>query len=321
MTPELSVVVASHDRPLRLRWLLNALEEQTLGRDRWEVVVAHDSRGPETEALLRDHPLTEAGVLRHVRVTGGTASPGANRNAAWPLAGAALIVFTDDDCRPPAPWLANMLEAARRHPGAIVQGATTPDPDELGLTRLNGWRSQQIVPPVPWAQACNILYPREALDATGGFDAAMRTGEDTDLAQRAIAAGYAYEAAPEALTHHAVEVVGLAARVAASQRWGDVALNVRRHPHLRRLLPLRIFWKPRHAWLGPALLGAALARRHPLLALLLVGPWARAAVPSYGPGPRGRTRAVAELPVCLVEDVAETVAMVRGSVRHRSLLL
>ena len=38
-SPEISVVVASHDRPLRLRWLLNALEEQTLERDRWEIVV------------------------------------------------------------------------------------------------------------------------------------------------------------------------------------------------------------------------------------------------------------------------------------------
>ncbi len=57
--PEISVVVASHDRPYRLRWLLNALEEQTLDRDRWEVIVAHDSRGPETEALLREHPLPQ----------------------------------------------------------------------------------------------------------------------------------------------------------------------------------------------------------------------------------------------------------------------
>ena len=34
-----SVVVASHARHLRLRWLLNAFEEQTLAPERWEVVV------------------------------------------------------------------------------------------------------------------------------------------------------------------------------------------------------------------------------------------------------------------------------------------
>ena len=55
--------MASRDRAIRLRWLLNALEEQTLPAERWEVVVAHDSIGPETEQLLRSHPLAEAGVL------------------------------------------------------------------------------------------------------------------------------------------------------------------------------------------------------------------------------------------------------------------
>ena len=64
--PEISVVVASHDRPVRLRWLLNALEEQTLDPARWEVVVGHDSAGPETAELLATHPLARSGRLRHV---------------------------------------------------------------------------------------------------------------------------------------------------------------------------------------------------------------------------------------------------------------
>src|SRR3954451_19273139 len=106
--PRLSVVVPSHDRPLRLRWLLNALEEQTLDRSRWEVVVAHDSTGPETEALLRDHPLAKAGVLRHLSFAPGP-GPAAKRNAAWRLSRAPTVLFTDDDCRPPADWLANAL--------------------------------------------------------------------------------------------------------------------------------------------------------------------------------------------------------------------
>src|SRR2546426_5419523 len=98
-TPEISVVVASHDRPLRLRWFLNALEEQTLPRDRWEIVVAHDSVGPETDELLSTHPLAQDGTLRFVKLPASSAPPGANRNAALKLARAPLIAFTDDDCR------------------------------------------------------------------------------------------------------------------------------------------------------------------------------------------------------------------------------
>ena len=63
--PAASVVVATRDRPVRLRWLLNALADQATG-ERIEVIVAHDSRGPETERLLRTHPLRDEGRLSHL---------------------------------------------------------------------------------------------------------------------------------------------------------------------------------------------------------------------------------------------------------------
>src|SRR4051794_41725778 len=82
---EISVVVASHERPLRLRWLLNALEEQTLESGRWELVVVHDSRGDETARLLEEHPLARAGSLRRRRLQPGTGSPPRPRNIGWPM--------------------------------------------------------------------------------------------------------------------------------------------------------------------------------------------------------------------------------------------
>src|SRR3954466_4492844 len=80
---EISVVVPSHERPLRLRWLLNALEEQTLETGRWELVVVHDSRGDETARLLEEHPLARAGSLRSRRLEPGTGSPARQRNIGW----------------------------------------------------------------------------------------------------------------------------------------------------------------------------------------------------------------------------------------------
>src|SRR4051794_8104033 len=126
--PDVTVAVPSHERPLRLRWLLNALEEQTLPRSKWEIVVVHDCVGEETEELLQEHPLARDGILRHFRLPAGTGVPSRQRNVAWRGARAPLIAFTDDDCRPDPDWLARLLETAERHPGAIVQGATRPDP-------------------------------------------------------------------------------------------------------------------------------------------------------------------------------------------------
>src|SRR6185437_5697935 len=172
--PEVSVVVPSHERGTRLRWLLNALEEQTFAREKWELVVVFDSTD-DTAELLRTHPLAAAGHLRHVRLEPGTGTASIQRNAGWREARAPLIAFTDDDCRPEPDWLDRLLATANANPGAIVQGATRPDP--LG----------------PHAQTCNILYPRARLEEVGGFDESIRSaGEDLDLAARVREHGAPY---------------------------------------------------------------------------------------------------------------------------------
>jgi GT2 family glycosyltransferase len=307
VAPALAVVVPTRGRPLRLRWLLNALAEQSLAG--FDVVVAHNPDDAATAAVLRGYP------VKAVTAAGG---PAALRNAGWRAASAPLIVFTDDDCRPPAQWLQEALAAARHHPGAIVQGATRPDPDELGIYHhAPHARSQEIEPPHVMAQTCNIAYPRAVLEAVGGFDESFpqAVGEDTDLALRARAAGAPFVAAPAMLTYHAVDW-GLRRRLRGSWRWQHMALLVRRHPELRRELPLRGWaWKAEHArWL---LAVAGLATRRPYLAL----PWAAMTPARYGRGRRALLRHVSELPGRFVIDGVETAALVRGSARYRSPLL
>jgi GT2 family glycosyltransferase len=320
--PEIAVVVPSHDRPLRLRWLLNALEEQTLERDRWEVVVGHDSAGPETEELLRTHPLAAAGMLRSVALEPGSAPPGRNRNAAWRLTQAPLIAFTDDDCRPPPEWLANALAAARRHPGAIVQGSTMPDPEEgqIGLSAPYA-RTQSIWPPRPWAQACNIVYPRDVLERHGGFPEDMYVGEDTALAEVARAGGAAYVGAPEVMTRHAIDESSLLGMMRGAQRGEGLPLLIRRHPRLRSEYPFGMFYTHKHAWLPGAIAALMLMRRSRLAAVLALPYLVHATPKRHGQHPRGRVRALMELPGIFAVDVSEMAALARGSVKHRTPFL
>jgi glycosyltransferase involved in cell wall biosynthesis len=321
MAPEIAVVVASHDRPLRLRWLLEALSEQTLDRDRFEVVVAHDSTGPETEALLEQHQLARQGTLRHLRHAPGSSLPGANRNAGWRAARAPIVAFTDDDCRPPRDWLENALKAANAHPGAIVQGATHPDPDERRLLYAPVHHKQNIDPPTAWAQTCNIVYPRALLERLGGFDEARMVGEDAALAAAAREDGVDYVAAPDVLTYHAVVPVPLPRYLRALRRWEDLPLLVKEHPGMRRNFPLGVFWKWTHASLPLALAGVALSRRTYGLSLLLALPWAKGSLPYYGPGKRNLVFRLRQLPRRLAIDLTETAVLARGSARHRSPLL
>ncbi|MCW3017167.1 MAG: glycosyltransferase family 2 protein [Solirubrobacterales bacterium] len=330
MTPAVTVVVPSHDRPLRLRWLLNALAGQTLDVVRFEIIVAHDSRGPQTADLLRGHALARAGVLRSLAFPAGSAGPSAKRNAAWRAARAPVVLFTDDDCRPPATWLAATLDAVARHPGAIVQGPTAIDPDELVVKLHAPHARTQEVPladgkPSVWAQTCNIAYPVSVLEACGGFDEVLplAAGEDTDLAWRARARGTKMVAAPQMLTYHCVEPATLLARARESWRWQHLPYLTRQHPEIRSSYAGGgWFWKPQHTRVPFLLAGAALLLRgRPLAALASVLPWALPSLPSYGSGIRGRVRAVSELPAHAVLDVVEVAALARGSVRHRSLLL
>jgi glycosyltransferase involved in cell wall biosynthesis len=320
MTPRLTVAIASHERPLRLRWLLNALEDQTLPRTQFEVVVCFDDAGEQTARLLAEHPLG----VRAIRLAAGTGTPARQRNAAWRAGGAPAVLFTDDDCRPPADWLARAAAAAARHPDAVVQGTVRPDPDELMLLmRTPHARSLRVDPPTQWGQTANIAYPRALLEHLDGFDEAFPApaGEDTDLLQRALAGGARLHAAPEVLTFHAALVEPLRARARATWRWQHIACVVGRHPSLRRDFPLGLFWKARHARLALALAGAPLARRAPALSVALALPWAQAALPRYGRSRRGLVRAVSELPGRAVADGAEMTAVARGAVRYRTLVL
>lgn len=319
--PRAAVVVSSHDRPVRLRWLLNALSEQSAAAEQFEVIVAHDSREPDTERLLAAHPLRDAGRLRHIGFPPASVMPGAKRNAAWRVAEAPHILFTDDDCRPCADWVQRALALAQANPGTILQGRTVPDPDEALKLRGSPWAHTVLIdPPTPWAETCNIVYPRALLERLGGFDPDLRVGEDTDLAARARRAGAPLIAAPGLVVYHAVEERSLLQAMRGARRWRDMAALAKRHPVLRRHMWGGIWWRREHAALMAAVVGGALASRRPAAALLAV-PWIATACGHRGYSPRGLARSGLELPGRALIEGVEIAALAQGSLRYRTILL
>ncbi|MEA2347953.1 MAG: hypothetical protein QOG62_1740 [Thermoleophilaceae bacterium] len=286
--------------------------------------MAHDTADPGTAELLREHPLARSGRLTAIPFPPGTGSPGQRRNAGWRATRAHLIAFTDDDCRPPADWLAYALSAAAAYPCSLIQGATLPDPDERSILLAPHHHSQTITPPTPYAQTCNMVYPREVLEQLGGFrEEADLIGEDTDLALRARQAGFEHHGTPEVLTYHCVEEVSLRARMRGAWRWRDLPALVKLQPSLRRdAFPLRLFWKLTHPLLLLGALGVVLATVFNLVFLDLLVPWA-VVTSRIAPGtsPRVLPRRLIELPGRLLVDSAEVIALTIGSVRHRTLFL
>lgn len=310
--PQLSVVVATHDRPDRLAQLVASLQAQDVPAGTFETVVVDDgSTDPRVAGVLDE--AERAGV--HVVRRASSRGPATARNAGVAVARAPLVAFTDDDCAAPSDWVAQILAAAARHPGAVIQGRTTPIPDEEAR-RTPFSRTQMIVAEDPAYQTCNMVYPRAVLDALGGFDEVfpLPAGEDTDLAWRARERGVPVVFDGAVHTHHAVLHDGLGGMLRYARRWGEIVPIYRRFPELRREgLHRGVFFSPVHEHLLRFVLGLLVWRRSRAVALWLAWPYLR----RLGWRRSGPLLA----PVLLAHDAVEVAGVVRGAVRGRVLVL
>ena len=315
--PEVSVVVATHNRARRLSILIESLESQTMERERFEVVVVDDGSGdatPEVLAEARERGDLELRVLRREQAEG----PASARNEGWRAARAPLVALTDDDCVAGPRWLESGVAALASQPGCFVQGRTDPVPEELHLLGPFS-RTLRIHTLGPFFQTCNVFYTREVLERVGGFDASIFWGgEDADLAWRAIASGAVPIFAEEARVYHGVRQLGPLGKLRVAWRWTETMQIFARHPGLRRAqLTHGIFWKGSHYLLTRALVALVLPKRLVFLRAWLARPYflhllERGKIEGGGP---------ALMPYFVVHDLVELAAALRGAIRYRTVVI
>lgn len=311
-----SVVVSTHGRAGLAARLVTALERQTLSRDEFEVVVVDDGSWDGTAAVVSEVAARSPLDVRIVRraFNGG---PAAGRNTGWQVARSPVIAFTDDDCVPADDWLAQGL-AAMGDDVAVVAGRTVPAPeqaDRLGRPWTRTVRADEA----RFFQCCNVFYRRDVLDAVGGFDVTFRTGEDTELSLRAQAQGAGTAFAETSLVFHDVRDGQFRDALREAVRWTDLPGVIARHPDARRFLHHRVFWKRSHPVAVLAALGLVAARRR-RVALMLLVPWVVHRTVE-APVCAGRRRRWLTLPQAFAVDLLEVATMLRGSLRHRALVL
>src|SRR5260370_39765077 len=97
--PEISVVIAALNRPQLLFDCFRGLAEQSLGRERFEVVLV-DDLSPEPLDGVCERAGTELGLTsRYARTTVG-GGPGPARNLGVSLARAPRLASADNHCSP-----------------------------------------------------------------------------------------------------------------------------------------------------------------------------------------------------------------------------
>lgn len=308
--PSVTIVVPVKDRRERMLRCLDALLAQD--HPDYDVLVVDNESGDGTAEACRRRA-ESARVPVRVEVMSG--SVGHLRNRAARLAGGELVAFTDSDCMPSPGWLSAAAAAFGDPAVGVVQGTTLPDPE----VRPRGWAATIEVREYSGRfESCNLVVRREPFTRVDGFDEVVgHFWEDTAAGWSMLRTGWRAEFVADALVHHDVTHPGYAWWLKRAQRYGNAAHVVRRYPELRReLLWGRCFLRSRDAKLVAAAAGLALARvdRRALLAAL-----------PYAWFQRPRTAHPHDLTVgvgqSVLFDLAILLGMVRGSIRHGTLVL
>jgi glycosyltransferase involved in cell wall biosynthesis len=316
-TPSVSVVVPTRNRAARLGRLFDALREQTIGPEAFEVIVVDDGSTDATAQVI-ERARAEPGLRLRAISRALAGGPAAARNEGWREASAPLVAFVDDDCEPAPEWLERLAAAADEHPGDVLAGPTTPIPAEA--ERIGPFaRTRDLAQPDEWFASCNIAYPRDLLRRLDGFDERFTEalGEDTDLGWRARELGADLEFVPAAAVHHAVDEIGPAGALREALIGVDAIYAFRRHPELRRrTLQFGVIRNPALPRLLLAGVGLLAGRRHGWARLLAL-PYAlsvarRCACPGASP---------AHAPFFVAYDALALTTALRGSARYRTLVL
>ena len=206
MPPELSVILATHDRRQMLRRCIAALERQTQDPGSFEVVIGDDGSSDGTIEMLGG--LDTAFELTALDL--GKVGRAAARNAAIEAARGRVCVVIDDDVIAEPEFVAAHLEA-HRDERIVGLGRLTQAPPEKRdwyavefaatwnehFDRLEGRK-------VEWTDsyAGNFSAPREALLEVGGF-VERAQGDDVEIGYKLAQVGCALRYLPRAQALHA----------------------------------------------------------------------------------------------------------------------
>lgn len=200
---QIAVVVPVWNGQSVLGRCLEALERQTLPREAFQVIVVDNGSTDDTRAIAARFDKV---LLLEEPAPGSYAA----RNLGLRHVEAPITAFTDADCVPDPDWLDRVLDAAVTHPGFGVlagkidlfdeveqEGVVFADYERLfSFPQANAARGNCAT--ANWASETALL--REL----GGFDAALKSGGDRQMALRIKAAGRPLIYVPEMVVRHPV---------------------------------------------------------------------------------------------------------------------
>ncbi len=190
-TPFVSVIIPVYNDSARLRTCLAAIKDQTLSKEKYEVIVIDNNSTDGIRGVVKEF---EQVRLAYEEKPGSYAA----RNKGISLAKGEVLAFTDSDCIPSQKWLEKGLDQLRAEPNCgFVAGEIKiffitpekPNPIELYDSLFN-LQQQKYVEEQGWGATANLFAFREVFESVGVFDATLQSGGDAEWGKRVSAAGY-----------------------------------------------------------------------------------------------------------------------------------
>ncbi|MGJ0120117.1 glycosyltransferase [Williamsia sp. MIQD14] len=207
----ISVVIPYYEQPAQLHRVLTALDTQTVGTDRIEVIVADDGSAQPPD--VRGHTVD----VTVVRQADNGFRAAAARNLGARTSNGELLCFLDADTVPEPDYLAHAIALPSVVPDALVVGrrrhadfSTTPATEltePQWLVDAYGWTENLLRPGwtgYRYVISAVMTCSRVLFDEVGGFDESFTRygGEDWELANRMTMAGAVLAHEPRAVAWH-----------------------------------------------------------------------------------------------------------------------
>jgi len=179
--PTYAVIIVTYQRDTELRRTLQALMDQSVGREQMEICVV-DNGGAEAV-----RPDWEERVDVWI-ATGDNLGCSGGRNEGARRTSAPILVFVDDDGIPNPAFVESLGEVLERHPDVVAVRGKAVALDHPILTTMaahydRGADEQEDLMTLEGASAVR----RSAWDAAGGYDVTRAFHEGLELSQRLLA--------------------------------------------------------------------------------------------------------------------------------------
>jgi GT2 family glycosyltransferase len=253
--PRITVCLCTHNRPAYASDCLDGLTRQTVGSQRFSVLVVDSGSTPANRANLR----TIVGFHPNARLI-GVGQPGVSlaRNAGAEAIGSGYVAYIDDDAIPAPDWIERIILAIQTapRPPAVVGGRILPQWEAplprwwptalrgvLSIIEIGGrgeYGSPELPPELePYGANMTLLVP--ALLEIGGFGiSAGRCGdtllsdEEVQVTRRLQNAGHLALYDDRVIVHHRIQAVRLTPSWLMSRLYWQGASTVQTRRQLGR---------------------------------------------------------------------------------------